>query len=75
MKAQLVSYAADAVTKHYDAIAVTNPACPERGSVQIEKEGWVTWEYSGSLADDAGIATITDEATNALRAAGIPYRP
>ena len=76
MKAQLVSYAADGVTsEHYDAITVTNPASPERGSMRIEKEGWVTWEYSGSLENDAGIGNLADEATNALRATGIPYQP
>jgi hypothetical protein len=43
--------------------------------MQIEKEGWVTWEYSGSLGDGAGIDNIADEATNALRATGVRYEP
>lgn len=41
--------------------------------MQIEKEGWMTWEYSGAV-DDAGISKLADEATNALRPAGVPYR-
>jgi len=73
MKAELVSYAVGGgKSEHYDAITVTNPASPERGSMQIEKEGWVTWEYSGNLADDTGIGNLTDEAINILRPTGIP---
>jgi hypothetical protein len=71
--ARLVSYAVDgAVGKYYDAITVTNPSAPERGSMQVEKEGWMTWEYSGTV-DDAGISKLADEATSALRASGVPY--
>jgi hypothetical protein len=76
LEARLVSYALDGVTsEHYDAITVTNPSAPERGSMQIEKEGSVTWEYASSLHDDAGIGNIADEATNALRASGVRYQP
>jgi hypothetical protein len=42
-----------------------------QGSVQIEKEGMVTWEYSGSL-DDAGIVGLAGVAIHALRACGSP---
>lgn len=74
LETKLVSYAVDGIRgKYYDSITVTNPAAPERGSMQIEKEGWMTWEYSGAV-DDAGISKLADEATNALRPAGVPYR-
>jgi len=76
LRAQLVTYPVNGVKgEHYDAITVTNPASPERGSMQIELEGWVTWEYSGSLDNDAGIGNIAYEATSALRAAGVPCQP
>jgi hypothetical protein len=76
LAARLVSYASDGVTsEHYDALTVTNPGASERGSMQIEKEGWVTWEYSGSLHDDTGIDNLADKATNALRASGVRYQP
>ena len=61
------------LSKHYDAIKVTNPDAPERGTMQIEKEGWVTWEFTGSL-DDTGISNLTSEAINTLRASGLPFR-
>jgi hypothetical protein len=73
LKAQLVKYRIDGATStYYDAIKVTNPGAPERGTMQIEKEGWVTWEFTGSV-DDAGISKLTDEAINALRATGLPF--
>jgi hypothetical protein len=72
LRAQLVSYLTDGVRNaHYDAVNVTNPAAPERGSMQIEKVGLVTWEFSGSL-DDAGVGRLADEAANTLRASGKP---
>jgi hypothetical protein len=74
LETKLVSYMTDGIrSKYYDAITVTNPSAPERGSMQIEKEGWMTWEYSGT-ADDAGISKLADEAANALRANGVPCR-
>lgn len=74
LQTKLVSYMTDGIrSKYYDAITVTNPSAPERGSMQIEKEGWMTWEYSGTV-DDAGLSKLADEATNALRAAGVPRR-
>jgi len=73
LTAQLVRYRIDGTTnKYYDAIKATNPAAPERGTMQIEKEGWVTWEFTGTI-DDTGISTLADEATNALRAPGVPF--
>jgi hypothetical protein len=73
LEPQLVSYPVSGVKgEHYDAVTVTNPAAPERGMMHVEKDGCVTWECSGSL-DDAGIGKIADEATNALRATGLPY--
>jgi hypothetical protein len=75
LESELVTYPVKAVKgEHYDVVKVTNPAAPERGIMHIESDGCVTWEYSGSL-DDAGISKIADEATNALRATGMPYRP
>jgi hypothetical protein len=74
LETKLVSYMIDGARgKYYDAITVTNPSAPERGSMQIEKEGWMTWEYSGTV-DDAGISKLADEATNTLRANGVPCR-
>jgi hypothetical protein len=74
LETKLVSYAVGGVRgRYYEAVTVTNPAAPERGSMQIEKEGWMTWEYSGTV-DDAGISKLADEATNALWATGVPYR-
>jgi hypothetical protein len=71
LETRLVTYSVDGVrSKNYDAITVTNPAAPERGTMQIEKEGWATWEFSGNV-DDAGISKLADEATNALRATGV----
>jgi hypothetical protein len=69
LKAHLVAYMTDGTRgKHHDAITVTNPAVPERGSIRIEKEGWVTWEYSGSISDP-GISKLADEAARLLWAA------
>jgi hypothetical protein len=74
LETRLVSYMIDGVRgKYCDAVTVTNPSAPERGSMQIEKEGWMTWEYSGAV-DDAGISKLADEAANALRANGVPCR-
>ena len=73
LTSQLVTYMAEAAGgKHYDGITVTNQAAPERGSLQIEKEGWVTWEYTGSIFDQAGIGKLADEAASLLRAADVP---
>jgi hypothetical protein len=75
LEARLVTYPVDGVkSEHYDAVTVTNPAAPERGVIHVENDGCVAWEYSGSL-HDAGISKIADEATNALRATGVRYRP
>jgi len=71
LQAKLVSYLTDGVrNKNYDAITVTNPSAPERGSMQIEKAGLVIWDFFGSL-DSPGVDRIADEATNALRATGV----
>jgi len=71
---RLVSYPVEGVKgRHHDALSVTNPAAPERGLIHVEKDGSVTWVYSGKL-DDAGISKILDEATNALRATGLRSR-
>jgi hypothetical protein len=72
METRLVTYPVDGVKgEYYDALLVANPSSPERGEMHVEKDGCVTWEYPGSL-DDTGIDRIADEATNALRAAGVP---
>jgi hypothetical protein len=74
LDSRLVSYHVERVKgRHYDAISATNTAAPERGIIHVEKDGSVTWVYSGSL-DDAGIGKILDEATNALRATGLRSR-
>ena len=77
LTAILVSYLTDGVrNKHYDAINVTNPASPERGTIHIEKDGMITWEYPGpGSLDHAAIATLANEAASALHAADPPPRP
>jgi hypothetical protein len=74
LDSRLVSYPVEGVKgRHHDALSVTNTAAPERGMIHVEKDGSVTWVYSGKL-DDAGISKILDEATNALRATGLRSR-
>jgi hypothetical protein len=74
LNSRLVSYPVEGVKgRHHDALSVTNTAAPERGLIHVEKDGSVTWVYSGKL-DDAGISKILDEATNALRATGLRSR-
>jgi hypothetical protein len=71
LDSRLVSHPVEGVKgRHHDALSVTNAAAPERGMIHVEKDGSVTWVYSGEL-DDAGISKILDEATNALRASGL----
>jgi hypothetical protein len=71
LDSRLVSYPVEKVKgRHHDALSVTNTAIPERGMIHVEKDGSVTWVYSGKL-DDAGFSKILDEATNALRATGM----
>jgi len=74
LDSRLVSYPVEGVKgRHHDALSVTNSAAPERGMIHVEKDGSVTWVYSGKL-DDAGISKILDEATNALRSTGLRHR-
>lgn len=75
LEAMLVTYPVNGVKgEHYDAVKVTNPVAPERGTMQVESDGYVTWECFGSL-DDAGVSKTADEATNVLRATGVRHRP
>jgi hypothetical protein len=53
-----------------EEIVITNPAARERGEVRVGDGGCVTWEYFGRL-DEAGVASIVDEVTNALRATSV----
>ena len=77
LTAILVSHLTDGVrNKHYDAINVTNPARPERGTLHIEKDGCITWEYpSPSGLDNAAITTLAAEAASTLHAAIPPSGP
>lgn len=74
LTAILVSHLTNGVrNKHYDAINVTNPARPERGTLHIEKDGCLTWEYlSPSGLDNAAITTLASEAASTLHAPGPP---
>ncbi len=54
--------------KHYDAMTVTNPAAPQRGTLHIDDDGSAAWEFPGTGLDDDGIGRLIDEAVNALRA-------
>jgi hypothetical protein len=56
-----------------EEVIVTNPAARERGEVRIGDDGAVTWEFFGDLGE-AGAGRILDEATNALRATGVPFQ-
>jgi hypothetical protein len=56
--------------EHVEEIVITNPAARERGEVRVGDDGSVTWEYFGRL-DEAGVASILDDVTNALRATGM----
>ena len=57
-----------------EEIVVTNPAARERGEIRICDDGGVTWEYFGTI-DEVGVSKILDDATNALRATGVRFRP
>jgi hypothetical protein len=59
---------------HIEEIVVTNPAARERGEIRVCDDGGVTWEYFGTI-DEAGVSEIVDDATNALRATGVRFRP
>jgi hypothetical protein len=74
LTAILVSHLTDGVrSKHYDAVNVTNPGRPERGTLYIEKDGMITWEYpSPSGLDNAAITTLASEAASTLHAPGPP---
>jgi hypothetical protein len=68
LEPRLVTYPGEG--EQVEEIVIVNPAAPERGEVRVGDDGSVVWEYFGSL-DEAGIAKILDEVTNALRATGV----
>jgi hypothetical protein len=71
LDARLVAYPGEAADdEHVEEIVITNPGARERGEVRVGDDGCVMWEYFGSL-DEAGVASIVDEVTNALRATGV----
>jgi DNA-binding XRE family transcriptional regulator len=59
---QLVSSAVDG-----DAIAVTNPSRPGRGTVHVGSDGLVRWDCDAGGLSDAGAAKILDHVTSVLR--------
>jgi hypothetical protein len=68
---RLVSYSGDpGDDERVEQIVIVNSAAPERGEVRVGDDGSVTWEYFGSL-DEAGVSSILDEVTSALRATGV----
>jgi hypothetical protein len=70
---RLVTYPGDADDdEHVEEIVIVNPAARERGEVWVGDDGSVTWEYFGKL-DEAGVSSIVDEITNALRARGVRF--
>jgi hypothetical protein len=74
LDSRLVTYPGDAGDdEHVEVIVITNPAARERGEVRVGDDGSVTWEYFGKL-DEAGVRSIVDEVTNALRATGVRLR-
>jgi hypothetical protein len=69
---RLVTYPGDADDgEHVEEIVITNAAARERGEVRVGDDGSVTWEYFGKL-DQAGVRSIVDEITSALRATAVP---
>ena len=71
LDSRLVAYPGDpGDDEHVEEIVITNPAARERGEVRVGDDGSVTWEYFGRL-DEAGVASILDDVTNALRATGM----
>lgn len=72
---QLVTYPddSDGEDSQIEQIVVTNSRMPERGEVRVGDDGNVTWEFFRAL-DEAGVARIADEITNALRAPCLPKR-
>jgi hypothetical protein len=65
---RLVTYPGDpGDDERVEEIVIVNSAAPERGEVRVGDDGSVTWEYFGSL-DEAGVSSILDEVTSALRA-------
>jgi hypothetical protein len=70
---RLVTYPGDADDdEHVEEIVIVNPAARERGEVRVGDDGSVTWEYFGRL-NEAGVASIVDEVTNALQAPGVRF--
>jgi DNA-binding XRE family transcriptional regulator len=59
---QLVSSAGDD-----DAIAVTNPSSPGRGTVHIGSDGLLRWGSDADVLNDASAARILDQVTSVLR--------
>jgi hypothetical protein len=73
LDSRLMTYPGDADDEeHVEEIVVVNPAARERGEVRVGDDGSVIWEYFGRL-DDAGVSSIVDEITNALRAPGVRF--
>jgi DNA-binding XRE family transcriptional regulator len=59
---QLVSSTGDG-----DAIAVTNPSSPGRGTVHVGSDGLVRWGSDADELNDASAARILDQVTSVLR--------
>jgi hypothetical protein len=72
LDSRLVTYLSDADDEHVEEIVIVNPAARERGEVRVGDDGSVTWEYFGRL-DEAGVRSIVDEVTSALRAPGVRF--
>jgi hypothetical protein len=73
LDSRLVDYPGDADDdEHVEEIVIVNPAARERGEVRVGDDGSVTWDYFGRL-DKAGVGSIVDEVTNALRAPGVRF--
>jgi hypothetical protein len=72
LDSRLVTYPGDADDEHVEEIVIVNPAARERGEIRVGDDGSVIWEYFGRL-NEAGVASIVDEVTNALRAPGVRF--
>jgi hypothetical protein len=51
-------------------LVITNSADLERGSMSVNRDGFVTWEYTAKISDDKSICEIVDVMTVLLAAAG-----
>jgi hypothetical protein len=60
--------------RHLDAVRITNPCEPHRGSFHVDGEGCATWDLPPAGLDEHVIGALADEISNVLRVNGLPRR-